>query len=123
MILAVLLIGGFFRSLQFTSINTLGYADIDRQRMSRATSFASMVQQLSLSVGVGTGALLLHLTMAARGGTVARDRRLRPGLRHGRHLRGALGPGLRAACRRTPGRRSAAMVATRAPGAAVRQDR
>ena len=55
MILAVLLIGGFFRSLQFTSINTLGYADIDQQRMSRATSFASMGQQLSLSAGVGTG--------------------------------------------------------------------
>ncbi|MFO1048097.1 MAG: DHA2 family efflux MFS transporter permease subunit [Geminicoccaceae bacterium] len=67
-VLAVLLIGGFFRSLQFTSINTLGYADIDAQRMSRATSFASMAQQLSLSAGVATGAILLHLTMAARGG-------------------------------------------------------
>ena len=67
-ILAVLLIGGFFRSLQFTSINTLGYADIDPQRMSRATSFASMGQQLSLSAGVATGAILLHLTMDARGG-------------------------------------------------------
>jgi EmrB/QacA subfamily drug resistance transporter len=68
LILAVLLAGGFFRSLQFTSINTLGYADIERARMSRATSFASMMQQLSLSIGVGTGALLLHLTVAARGG-------------------------------------------------------
>jgi fucose permease len=67
-ILAVLLAGGFFRSLQFTSINTLGYADIERGRMSRATSFASMMQQLSLSIGVGTGALLLHLAVAARGG-------------------------------------------------------
>ncbi len=67
LILAVLLAGGFFRSLQFTSINTLGYADIERAQMSRATSFASMMQQLSLSVGVGTGALLLHLTVAARG--------------------------------------------------------
>ena len=68
LILAVLLIGGFFRSLQFTSINTLGYADIDQQHMSRATSFASMAQQLSLSAGVATGAILLHVTMAARGG-------------------------------------------------------
>ncbi len=67
-ILAVLLAGGFFRSLQFTSINTLAYADIERARMSRATSFASMMQQLSLSIGVGTGALLLHLTVSARGG-------------------------------------------------------
>jgi MFS family permease len=67
-ILAVLLAGGFFRSLQFTSINTLGYADIERAQMSRATSFASMMQQLSLSIGVGTGALLLHLTVTLRGG-------------------------------------------------------
>jgi hypothetical protein len=36
--------------------------------MSRATSFASMMQQLSLTVGVATGALLLHLSAAARGG-------------------------------------------------------
>ena len=35
--------------------------------MSRATSFASMAQQLSLSVGAGTGALLLHLTAAGEG--------------------------------------------------------
>lgn len=67
-ILLVLLVGGFFRSLQFTSINTLAYADIDRAAMSRATSFASMMQQLSLSMGVGAGALLLHLTVVARGG-------------------------------------------------------
>jgi EmrB/QacA subfamily drug resistance transporter len=68
LILSVLLAGGFFRSLQFTSINTLGYADIERARLSRATSFASMMQQLSLTVGVATGALLLHLSVAARGG-------------------------------------------------------
>jgi EmrB/QacA subfamily drug resistance transporter len=68
LILLVLLVGGFFRSLQFTSINTLAYADIDRAAMSRATSFASMMQQLSLSVGVGAGALVLHLAVAAGGG-------------------------------------------------------
>ena len=31
MILAVLLVGGFFKSLQFTSINTLAYADIEHE--------------------------------------------------------------------------------------------
>ena len=67
LILCVLLAGGFFRSLQFTSVNALAYADIERQWLSRATSFASMMQQLSLSMGVGTGALLLHLTLVARG--------------------------------------------------------
>jgi MFS family permease len=69
MILGVLIVSGYFRSLQFTSVNTLAYADMPRERMSRATSFASVGQQLSLSVGIGTGALLLHLTVAARGDT------------------------------------------------------
>ena len=68
-VLGVLLVGGFFRSLQFTSINTLGYADIDQQRLSRATSFTSMAQQLALSAGVATGAIALHATMAARAGS------------------------------------------------------
>ena len=68
-ILALLIVSGYFRSLQFTSVNTLAYADMPRERMSRATSFASVGQQLSLSVGIGAGALLLHLTVAARGDT------------------------------------------------------
>ena len=68
-ILTLLIVSGFFRSLQFTSVNTLIYAEMPRERMSQATSFASMQQQLSLSVGVGTGALLLHLMVTARGDT------------------------------------------------------
>jgi len=35
--------------------------------MSRATSLASMAQQLSVSFGVGIAALSLHLTLLARG--------------------------------------------------------
>jgi len=66
-IFAALLIGGFFRSLQFTAINTLSYADVPSPRMSKATSLASMMQQLSLSIGVGIGALLLHITLSLRG--------------------------------------------------------
>jgi hypothetical protein len=66
LILLLLVAAGFFRSLQFTSINALTYADMPRERMSQATSLASMQQQLSLSVGVGTGALLLHIAMGSR---------------------------------------------------------
>jgi hypothetical protein len=65
-ILAVLLIGGFFKSLQFTSINSIAYADIDTKAMSRATSFASVAQQLSLSAGVAIGALALELQRMGR---------------------------------------------------------
>lgn len=66
-IFIALLAGGFFRSLQFTAINTLSYADVPSPRMSKATSFASMMQQLSLSIGVGVGALMLHITLSLRG--------------------------------------------------------
>jgi EmrB/QacA subfamily drug resistance transporter len=68
-IIAVLLIGGFFKSLQFTSINSIAYADIDNKAMSRATSFASVAQQLSLSAGVVIGALVLELERMARNDT------------------------------------------------------
>lgn len=67
-IIATLLAGGFFRSLQFTSLNTLAYAAIPEPAMSRATTLSSVGQQLSLTFGVGLGALLLHATLAWRGG-------------------------------------------------------
>jgi len=50
-IFLALLAGGFFRSLQMTSINTLSYADVPPGMLSRATSLTSMGQQLSQSVG------------------------------------------------------------------------
>jgi EmrB/QacA subfamily drug resistance transporter len=68
-IFIALLAGGFFRSLQFTCVNTLAYADVPPALMSRATSLATMAQQLSVSFGVGLAALMLHLTVLARGET------------------------------------------------------
>ncbi|ODR94638.1 MFS transporter [Methyloceanibacter stevinii] len=65
-ILATLLVGGFFRSLEFTAINTIAYADIDEHEMSKATSFASVSQQLSMSAGVAVGALVLEFQRAGR---------------------------------------------------------
>jgi hypothetical protein len=56
-----LLTTGFFRSLQFTCINAIGYSDIPHARMSRATSLSSAAQQLSLSVGVALAAAMLAL--------------------------------------------------------------
>ncbi len=56
-IFLILLIGGFFRSLEFTALNAIGYADVDQARMSRATSFASVSQQMSQAVGVAVAAL------------------------------------------------------------------
>ena len=66
---AYLLVFGFMRSVQFTCLNTLGYADVPSDMMSRATSVSSVGQQLSMSFGVALGATLLGL-LVGEGGTV-----------------------------------------------------
>jgi EmrB/QacA subfamily drug resistance transporter len=68
-IMTVLLVGGFFRSLQITSLNGLAYADIDQPQMSRASTISSMSQQLTQSVGVGQAALMLHWVIRLQGDT------------------------------------------------------
>lgn len=68
-ILGILLVGGFFRSLQFTSLNAISYADVGRPDMSQATAIASVVQQLSASIGVALAALVLEVVQAVRGDT------------------------------------------------------
>jgi len=61
LIFVALLSGGFFRSLVFTALNAISYADIDPPRMSRATSFASVSQQMSGAVGVAVAAVCIQL--------------------------------------------------------------
>ncbi len=61
-IYAVLLAGGFFRSLQFTGYNSIAFADIPSTKMSAATSFYSTAQQLSLTVGIAAGAAALEIS-------------------------------------------------------------
>lgn len=68
-IMAILGVGGFFRSLQFSSLNGLAYADIEPEEMSRAATTASMVQQLVQSIGIGLSASLLHVLMNLQGET------------------------------------------------------
>jgi len=67
--IAILLSGGFFRSLQFTAINTIAYAEIEPAKMSRATAMVSAAQQLSLSTGVAVGALVVELTLRLKHST------------------------------------------------------
>jgi MFS family permease len=66
-IMTFLLVGGFFRSLEFTAINAISYADVTQEKMSRATSFVCVAQQLSRSTGVAIGALLLESSLHWRG--------------------------------------------------------
>jgi EmrB/QacA subfamily drug resistance transporter len=67
LIFLALLAGGFFRSLEFTALNAISYADIDPPRMSRATSFASVSQQMSGAVGVAVAAICIQIIQVGLG--------------------------------------------------------
>jgi EmrB/QacA subfamily drug resistance transporter len=58
LIVALAFCFGFFSSLQYTSMNTLVYADIDEQQASGASSIASTMQQMSMSFGVAWASLV-----------------------------------------------------------------
>jgi len=64
LIMIILVVGGFFRSLQFTAINTVAYAEVEPSQMSRATTLVSVNQQLAISAGVAVGAASVESTMA-----------------------------------------------------------
>jgi len=61
LLMAGLLVFGFFRSMQFTCMNALGYADLTDANVSTGSSVASVGQQLSQSFGVAIAATLLAL--------------------------------------------------------------
>jgi EmrB/QacA subfamily drug resistance transporter len=63
LMIGILMIGGFFRSLQFTSVNALAYAEVPVARMSRATALAAVGQQVSLATGVAVGALTVEMVV------------------------------------------------------------
>jgi EmrB/QacA subfamily drug resistance transporter len=66
LIMIILVVGGFFRSLQFTAINTIAYAEVEPAQMSRATTLVSVNQQLAVSAGVAAGAFSVQTTMWLR---------------------------------------------------------
>ncbi|WP_458756328.1 MFS transporter [Afipia sp. TerB] len=69
LIMIILVVGGFFRSLQFTAINTIAYAEVEPAEMSRATTLVSVNQQLAISAGVAAGAFTVEAALAMRGST------------------------------------------------------
>jgi MFS family permease len=59
----VFMAAGFFRSLQFTSVNSLAYADVPEEAISAASTLANVAQQLSLSLGVAVAAFVLEAAL------------------------------------------------------------
>lgn len=63
-----LFIFGLFRSIQYSCINALSYAEVRQPQMSSATSVVSVTHPLSNSIGVSAGAIVLELVMSVRPG-------------------------------------------------------
>ncbi len=66
----VLLLGGLLRSLQFTSLNSIAYADVTTQEVGRANGLYTVAQQLSLALGVAVAALTLEAAQYSRGAEI-----------------------------------------------------
>ena len=65
LIIGVLLVSGCFRSLQFTSLNAIVYAEVDNARMAQASGLAAMAQQVSLALGITIGGYALTVASVA----------------------------------------------------------
>jgi hypothetical protein len=59
--IAILVVAGFSRSLQFTSSNAVLFADMPPEKMSRATTFVAVLGELSGSIGITVAAIALDL--------------------------------------------------------------
>jgi EmrB/QacA subfamily drug resistance transporter len=71
---------GLFTSTQYTSMNTLAYADVNGEQASGASTIASTVQQLAVSFGVAAASLAAALFIPDQPGAGA------PDMIHGIHL-------------------------------------
>ncbi|MGO9357542.1 MAG: MFS transporter [Xanthobacteraceae bacterium] len=60
-LLALLLISGASRSMQFTAISTIAFADVPQPQMSGANTFFSLMFQLSFGLSAAAGAVCLKL--------------------------------------------------------------
>jgi EmrB/QacA subfamily drug resistance transporter len=57
----VLFASGLSRSLQFTALNTLSFADVPKSQMSGASALSSTLFQMTMGIGVAVGAIALRI--------------------------------------------------------------
>ena len=63
-IVPVLFIGGMCRSMHFTALNTIAFADIPPQQMTGANTLFSTVFQLTMGMGIAVGAIGIRIGQA-----------------------------------------------------------
>ena len=61
LILLILYLGGVFRSIQFTGVSTLAFADVPPEEMSYANTLFSTASQLAVGLGITLGAISIRL--------------------------------------------------------------
>lgn len=64
---ASLFLAGLTRSMQFTALNTLAFADLPDIQRSSASTLASMLQQIAMLLGVAVSVLILQASSTLRG--------------------------------------------------------
>ncbi len=62
LVLAILFLGGVGRSLELTSLTTLGFADLPPALTASGVTVATMIQQMTVSVGIALAAVVLQFT-------------------------------------------------------------
>lgn len=66
LLLATLFVAGLTRSMQFTALATLAFADVDSDKRSSASTLSSMFQQIAMVFGVALAAAILNLSQVVR---------------------------------------------------------
>ena len=69
----LLMIAGLSRSMQFTSLTTIAFADVLAAQRSAATTISAMLQQLSQLLGVAVSAAVIRLSAHIRDGSAGGD--------------------------------------------------
>lgn len=68
-IVVVMFLSGMFRSMQFSAITTLAFADVPQPNMTAANTLYSTVQQMSIGMGIAIGAVFLRFSNMINGST------------------------------------------------------
>ena len=61
LVMLILYLGGVFRSIQFTAISTLAFADVPSVQMSYANTLFSTATQLAVGLGITLGAIGIRI--------------------------------------------------------------
>ncbi|WP_352799980.1 MFS transporter [Mesorhizobium sp. M0320] len=69
LIVLLMLIAGLSRSMQFTALATISFADVPPEQRSSASTLSNMLFQVAMLLGVAVGAATLNLSLSFRGVT------------------------------------------------------